>query len=372
MTTYKIEYFFDFKPEELQICYFTTDKEVKDDIIKSDEIYSIRITLKSQLAAIMTNDSWELWNKHANLKQKYQIHYKILNQSNVIFNHNKYLSDDFISYIKLIETGVALMKRKSSNANIKIYNDELKKYDCKLVTNYFKCKIELDFLQHIKIKEPLEFLFNVVDVIYNVLGYDLIKEYDLLSWEFSQMDEKKKNSYIKIQDIIKNISSVISELTDIFGFHYNYSAYVSLNYYLKRVQELIYTEIGLIPEEDTQKKLEIENELIRQRKILSVLAEWNNIDRLFNILYDLDKVYNFKVLKKLDKCCIALLLIKYCPLIMEKATKPFYEFRKLICEYYGTPDVSFKENDCKDRIEEVYNEHKGFWRYDTKKNPRQH
>lgn len=265
------------------------------------------------------------------------------------------------------------MDNNPSEKEIYKYKETIDKYDLRLLTNYFKCKIELDFLQHIKRKEPLEYTFQIVNEIYKTLGYNIIKKNDKLDWDYMQITKYQRGVFNNLKNVIKNISSVIAEITNLFGFQYNYSVYITLNFYFKRVLEILYTEFSLLPKEDVyiEDEINTDNELIKQRKILSELTDWNNVDRLFNILYNLDGLYNFKELKKLDRCCIALLLIKYCPLFDTKTTKPFCNFRKMICEYYDTSDVTFKENDCKDRIEEVYNEQKGFWRYDTKKNPRQ-
>ena len=372
MKTYIIEYFYDFNPEEIETCYFTSDKNVKDGIIKSEQIHSIHITWQSELGYIITDNSTELYLRHRD-GNPYQIHYKILKQIDVKFDKSKILSNDLISYLDLIELGSTLVERNPTTKEVQMYKSLISSYDINLICDYFVSRIKLDFYQHIWIKEPLEYLYNIVDTISKTLTYENIKRFDKLDFDldyYSEKDDNKIKVYELIIKSIKRLSKVISEVTTIFRFHYDYSPYVSLNYYLKRVQELLYTEICLLPV-DVQKKIEMDNELVRQRNILAELADYNNIDRLSNILYNVDVLYNFKELKKLDRCCIALLLIEHCPLFKNNATKPFNKFRKLICEYYGASDVSFKENDCKDRIEEVYNKHRGFWRYDTKKNPRQ-
>ena len=373
MKIYHFEYYYDFAPEKIESCFFTTDKNVKGGIIKSEEIHSIHITWQSELGYIITDNSTELYLRHRD-GNPYQIHYKILKQIDVKFDKSKILSNDLISYLDLIELGSTLVERNPTTKEIQMYKSLISSYDINLICDYFVSRIKLDFYQHIWIKEPLEYLYNIVDTIFKTLTYENIKRFDKLDFDldyYSGKDDNRIKVYELIIKSIKRLSQVISEVTTIFRFHYDYSPYVSLNYYLKRVQELLYTEIGLLPVEDVQKKIELDNELVRQRNILAELADYNNIDRLSNILYNVDVLYNFKELKQLDRCCIALLLIEHCPLFKNNATKPFNKFRKLICEYYGASDVSFKENDCKDRIEEVYNQQKGFWRYDTKKNPRQ-
>lgn len=372
MKTYHLEYYYDFAPEKIETCYFTTDRVIKDGVIKSEQIHSIRITWQSELGYIITGNSTELYLRHRD-DNPYQIHYKILKQDDVEFDENKYLTENLIAYLSLIEIGSILVERNPTTKEVQEYKALINSCDINLICDYFVSRIKLDFYQHILIKEPLEYLYNIVDNISKTLTYENIKRFDKLDFDldyYSGKDDNKIKVYELIIKSIKRLSQVVSEVTTIFRFHYDYSPYVSLNYYLKRVQELLYTEIGLLPVEDVQKKIELDNELVRQRNILSELADYNNIDRLFNILYNVDVLYNFKELKKLDRCCIALLLIEHCPLFKNNVTKPFNKFRKLICEYYGTSDVSFKENDCKDRIEEVYNQQKGFWRYDTKKNPR--
>lgn len=374
MKTYHLEYYYDFSPEKVETCYFTTDKNVKGGIIKSEEIYVIYITLKSDLGNCITRYSSDFSNRHRS-GSPFQIHYKVLSEREVTFTENKLLSDDFISYIRLIEFGLNLLYNKLTNSDIQKYQDEIEKHNLEEATNYFKCKIERLFWQHIELKKPLEYLYTIFDSIYHLLGNDIIKKFDMADYYLDNMSNKEvEKSKVRIYSIMtkvmKDISQVISEMTDIFRFHYTYSPYINLKYYFSRVFDLLRTEIDLCPEEDTKKKLELDNELIRQRNILSELAEYNDIDRLFNILYEVDKLYNFNELKKLDKCCIALLLANFCPLFKKQAIKPFKKFKKLICEYYGSSDVSFKENDCIERVEEVYNQQKGFWRYDTKKNPR--
>ena len=373
MKTYIIEYYYDFNPETIETCYFSSDKDIKDGIIKSEQIYSIRVTWQGELGCIITDDSTELYLRHRN-GEPYQISYKVLKQVDVKFDENKYLSNDLVSYLNLIELGSALVERNPSTEEVQMYKSLINSYNINLICNYFVSRIKLDFYQHIWIKEPLEYLYNILDNMSKTLTYENIKRFDKLDFDldyYSGKDDNKIKVYNLIIKLLEGLSQIISEVTTIFRFHYDYSPYVSLNYYFKRIQELLYNEIGLLPEQDVQKKIELDNELVRQRNILSELADYNNIDRLSNILYNVDVLYNFKELKKLDKCCVVLLLIEYCPLFKNNVTKPFNKFRKLICEYYSTADISFKENDCKDRIAEVYNQHKGFWRYDTKKNPRQ-
>lgn len=373
MKTYTIEYYYDFNPETIETCYFSSDKDIKDGIIKSEQIHSIRVTWQGELGCIITDNSTELYLRHRN-GEPYQISYKVLKQVDVKFDENKYLSNDLVSYLNLIELGSALVERNASTEEVQMYKALINSYNINLICNYFVSRIKLDFYQHIWIKEPLEYLYNIVDNMSKTLTYENIKRFDKLDFDldyYSGKDDNKIKVYNLIVKLLEGLSQIISEVTTIFRFHYDYSPYVSLNYYFKRIQELLYNEIGLLPEQDVQKKIELDNELVRQRNILSELADYNNIDRLSNILYNVDVLYNFKELKKLDRCCIALLLIKHCPLFKSNVIKTFNKFRKLICEYYSTADISFKENDCKDRIAEVYNQQKGFWRYDTKKNPRQ-
>ena len=373
MKTYTIEYYYDFNPEEIKICNFTTDEELKDDILTSEQIHSIYVTLQGKLGVILNDDSSKLAYRHR-IGNPYRVHYKILKQVDVKFDENEYLSNDLIIYLNLIELGCTLVEKNPTTEEVQMYNALINSYDINLICDYFISKIKLEFYQHILIKEPLEYLYNIISAIPKTLTYNNIKRYDKLDFNLEYLNKEHKNKievYETIIEVLKRLSRVISEITTLFRFHYDYSPYVTLNYYFSRVQELIHTEIAQFPERNSYSNVELDNELIRQRNILSELTDYNNINRLSNILYNLDLLYNFKELKKLDRCCIALLLANFCPLFKKQAIKPFKKFKKLICEYYGTPDVSFKENDCVRRAEELLNQHRGFWRYDTKKNPRQ-
>ena len=87
MKTYHLEYYYDFNPEEVRTCYFTTDRVIKDGVIKSEQIHSIRITWQSELGYIITGNSTELYLRHRD-GNPYQIHYKILKQDDVEFDNN--------------------------------------------------------------------------------------------------------------------------------------------------------------------------------------------------------------------------------------------------------------------------------------------
>lgn len=174
MKTYIIEYFYDFNPEEIETCYFTSDKNVKGGIIKSEEIHSIHITWQSELGYIITDNSTELYLRHRD-GNPYQIHYKILKQIDVKFDKSKILSNDLISYLDLIELGSTLVERNPTTKEIQMYKSLISSYDINLICDYFVSRIKLDFYQHIWIKEPLEYLYNIVDTIFKTLTYENIK-----------------------------------------------------------------------------------------------------------------------------------------------------------------------------------------------------
>lgn len=122
---------------------------------------------------------------------------------------------------------------------------------------------------------------------------------------------------------------------------------------LERGAETEFAEIDNSEEEPSVSKEQLLTELcppIAQRR------------KLKEILREVDENYHLSRMTKLDVACIALLLQKHCFLFNQNIATKFTQFRKRILAYYGLDDVSYKENHCKERMEELQKQCPNLWR----------
>lgn len=161
-------------------------------------------------------------------------------------------------------------------------------------------------------------------------------------------------------------------MTTLFGFSYQYTPYVSLRTFFNRILEYLDLEIGI--SDTSNQKVEILQNNIEENSKQELLEKlcpvYKNRKELETILDEIDEHYHIEACSKLDKVAIILLLREHCNFLNQNIAKKFNQLRKLVLQYYGFSDVSYKENDCKEKRIELYGYYPMFWEKMKNRNSR--
>lgn len=104
-------------------------------------------------------------------------------------------------------------------------------------------------------------------------------------------------------------------------------------------------------------------ETVSKEQLLTELCpSFKKRQKLKEILEEVDNNYHLERMPKLDVASIALLLRDNCFLFNQNVANKFTQFRKKLLAYYGLEDVSYKENHCKERKEELKKQCPSLWR----------
>ena len=124
---------------------------------------------------------------------------------------------------------------------------------------------------------------------------------------------------------------------------------------LKAIDRGKIEKTSILPNQSKEEILEALCPQYRKRVILKQLLD------------EVEETYKVATLPKLDKACIVLLLRDNCFLFSSRIANNFSLFRRKLLAYYGVEDVSYKENHCKVRKEELRSLHPNLWREIRKK-----
>lgn len=100
----------------------------------------------------------------------------------------------------------------------------------------------------------------------------------------------------------------------------------------------------------------------KEQLLTELCPSYKKRQKLKEILEDVDKNYHLARMSKLDVACIALLLRDNCFLFNQNIANKFTQFRKKLLAYYGLENVSYKENHCKERKDELRDQCPALWR----------
>lgn len=372
--TYYIEYFIASEPNAKYYGYYSCDDKLQECItLTHKEVCSFWVSPLSTLADFLvygkylSNEALKALHKIRE-ESTYAINVNILSKHTNKFEFNSYISNDMYLILDRTFRAISLIEEKNILTDevesiVNLLNDKLPKIE--QYSNYLLIQAEIDFRLNIQRKKSILFCKRIVQEIIRLIGKENIRIYDRV--DPSCLDKLHYKLYHSLHTSLKVIGQVIFRMTTIFGFGYEYSAYVSLKGYFNRILEYLSLELdedfpqNFLTNNAAKKKM-IAKEYSKQEVLEKLSPSYINRSKVELILNEVDQNYHIKDCSKLDKACLALLLRENCNFLDQNLSKKFAQLRKLILQYYEEADVSYKENDCKLRKEELYAQYPTFWK----------
>ena len=372
--TYYIEYFIASEPNTKYYGYYSCNEELQESIILTHkEVATFDITPLSTLADFLVYGKYLSNEALASIhkireEDTYSIIVNILSKHTNKFEFNSYISNDMYLILDRTFRAISLIEDKNISTDevesiVNLLNDKLPKIE--QYSNYLLIQAEIDFRLYIRRKKSILFCKRIAQEIIRLIGKENIRIYDRI--DPSLLDKLHIKLYNSLYTSLKTIGQVIFRMTSIFGFAYEYSACISLKGYFNRILEYLSLELdedfpqNFLTNNAVKKKI-ITKEYSKQEVLEKLSPSYMNRNKVEIILNEVDENYHIKDCSKLDKACLALLLRENCNFLDQNLSKKFAQLRKLILQYYEEADVSYKENDCKLRKEELYAQYLTFWK----------
>lgn len=369
--TYYIEYYIEENSDKKYYGYYSCNDKLEGSItITNKNVHSLYIDTRSVLASFLTGGKY-LSNKALNDLiflydgKEYSIRINILKAYANKYEFNRYISNDLYLIIDKTFRGIRQIEENIEEEEVDEISNILKNKleDLDLYSNYLLTEAEFDFLVQLDREASIQYCEKILYEICKLLDTQNISIYDKI--DYNSLDNTHKKLYITLQTSLTGISHILYQMTSIFGFTYEYTPYISLQTYLSRLMEYIKNELAAVHptplNTEKDKKNYIKKELNKQA-ILEILCPLKYQNRMKDILNRIDTQYHITNCSKLDKACLILLLKEHCAFLDKNASKKFNKFRELILQYYEQSDVSYKENDCKNRKNELYSQYPIFWK----------
>ena len=304
---------------------------------------------------------------------EYQIYVRVIERYDNMFELSDSLSNDLYLFINRISKAILFFEKADLTVgDIVEIGDSLKNklLSLDLFSNYLLIEAEVDFLIHIDRLSSLKYCKAIVQEIISIINEDVMLAYNKV--EYVRLDERHKQLFDIVQSSIEGINGVLYKMTTLFGFSYQYTPYVSLRTFFNRILEYLDLEIGI--SDTSNQKVEILQNNIEENSKQELLEKlcpvYKNRKELETILDEIDEHYHIEACSKLDKVAIILLLREHCNFLNQNIAKKFNQLRKLVLQYYGFSDVSYKENDCKEKRIELYGYYPMFWEKMKNRNSR--
>lgn len=368
--TYTIEYNLKDTPNAVYHAYYSSDDVLEHTIVLGrEDLRSVLITPHSLLASFIFEGKYL---SVADLSQlffnetDFSLEVRVLSKHQNKYEFNKYLSNDIYVILDRTVKGIKLL----SNSNLsheaisetaEVVEDKLSQID--LYVNYLLIAAEKPFLIYINRTDTIKYCRDVLQEIISLFDADLIKAYD--SIDYTKLSDLKKRLYKVIQSVFYAVSSLLNNMTSIVGISYQYTAYISLRDYFSHLFQLLDLSVGMIADEKTKDKKKSKDVLAKEytkQEILEKLCpSFKYRKDLEIILEQLEQNYHITDCSKLDKASLVCLLNDHFNFFNRSIANKFNQLRKLVLQYYGLSDVSYKINDCKDRRVELYGQYPSFW-----------
>ena len=362
------------KHEGFYSCNELLEKEI---VLTEKDVRCLRITPLTRLASFLVGSAYLATDELRQLcyiyDGEYQIYVRVIERYDNMFELSDSLSNDLYLFINRISKAILFFEKADLTVgDIVEIGDSLKNklLSLDLFSNYLLIEAEVDFLIHIDRLSSLKYCKAIVQEIISIINEDVMLAYNKV--EYVRLDERHKQLFDIVQSSIEGINGVLYKMTTLFGFSYQYTPYVSLRTFFNRILEYLDLEIGI--SDTSNQKVEILQNNIEENSKQELLEKlcpvYKNRKELETILDEIDEHYHIEACSKLDKVAIILLLREHCNFLNQNIAKKFNQLRKLVLQYYGFSDVSYKENDCKEKRIELYGYYPMFWEKMKNRNSR--
>ena len=260
-----------------------------------------------------------------------------------LFDYNKVLSNDLYIIYKLFARVLELYNSddlKELQRTRRILRDSMS--DSMRLKYYYMIDAAKKLYKADKIKHIL-FCLSVVEEIEDTIGQDAISNYDNL-YPICKTDKQHMLAISALERFNVSIN-VMGIIEDLLRFS-SYRGDITLRDFFDRIK----VDINFLLESKgykLSKKKSPNNTFLVMNKeeVLRELSPYVHHKRINDILLKIDEELGLTINRrdKLEQTTIFLLLYKRCNLFNKMV---FSKFKRLLTQYYGIEDNSYKENDC--------------------------
>ncbi|CUP82166.1 MAG: hypothetical protein ACLT4H_21320 [Bacteroides thetaiotaomicron] len=260
-----------------------------------------------------------------------------------LFDYNKVLSNDLYIIYKLFARVLELYNSddlKELQRTRRILRDSMS--DSMRLKYYYMIDAAKKLYKTDKIKHIL-FCLSVVEEIEDTIGQDAISNYDNL-YPICKTDKQHMLAISALErfNVSMNVMGIIEGLLRFSS----YRGDITLRDFFDRIK----VDINFLLESKgykLSKKKSPNNTFLVMNKeeVLRELSPYIHHKRINEILLKIDEELGLTINRrdKLEQTTIFLLLYKRCNLFNKMV---FSKFKRLLTQYYGIEDNSYKENDC--------------------------
>lgn len=272
-----------------------------------------------------------------------EVRIRVLNVKVNLFDYNKVLSNDLYIIYKLFARVLELYNSddlKELQRTRRMLRDSMS--DSMRLKYYYMIDAAKKLYKTDKIKHIL-FCLSVVEEIEDTIGQDAISNYDNL-YPICKTDKQHMLAIGTLERF--NVShNVMGIIEDLLRFS-SYRGGITLRDFFDRIK----VDINFLLESKgykLSKKKSPNNTFLVMNKeeVLRELSPYIHHKRINEILLKIDEELGLTINRrdKLEQTTIFLLLYKRCNLFNKMV---FSKFKRLLTQYYGIEDNSYKENDC--------------------------
>lgn len=272
-----------------------------------------------------------------------EVRIRVLNVKVNLFDYNKLLSNDLYIIYKLFARVLELYNSddlKELQRTRRMLSDSMS--DSMRLKYYYMIDAAKKLYKTDKIKHIL-FCLSVVEEIEDTIGQDAISNYDNL-YPICKTDKQHMLAIGTLERF--NVShNVMGIIEDLLRFS-SYRGGITLRDFFDRIK----VDINFLLESKgykLSKKKSPNNTFLVMNKeeVLRELSPYIHHKRINEILLKIDEELGLTINRrdKLEQTTIFLLLYKRCNLFNKMV---FSKFKRLLTQYYGIEDNSYKENDC--------------------------
>lgn len=272
-----------------------------------------------------------------------EVRIRVLNVKVNLFDYNKVLSNDLYIIYKLFARVLELYNSddlKELQRTRRMLRDSMS--DSMRLKYYYMIDAAKKLYKTDKIKHIL-FCLSVVEEIEDTIGQDAISYYDNL-YPICKTDKQHMLAIGTLERF--NVShNVMGIIEDLLRFS-SYRGGITLRDFFDRIK----VDINFLLESKgykLSKKKSPNNTFLVMNKeeVLRELSPYIHHKRINEILLKIDEELGLTINRrdKLEQTTIFLLLYKRCNLFNKMV---FSKFKRLLTQYYGIEDNSYKENDC--------------------------
>lgn len=272
-----------------------------------------------------------------------EVRIRVLNVKVNLFDYNKVLSNDLYIIYKLFARVLELYNSddlKELQRTRRMLHDSMS--DSMRLKYYYMIDAAKKLYKTDKIKHIL-FCLSVVEEIEDTIGQDAISNYDNL-YPICKTDKQHMLAIGTLERF--NVShNVMGIIEDLLRFS-SYRGGITLRDFFDRIKADINYLLESKGYKLSKKKSPNNTFLVMNKEeVLRELSPYIHHKRINEILLKIDEELGLTINRrdKLEQTTIFLLLYKRCNLFNKMV---FSKFKRLLAQYYGIEDNSYKENDC--------------------------